>query len=418
MNDVVKQRQMSSSHHRRMDKSHTFLHSFLKHFKFGSTTEENNEAEIQKMASREQKIFSYETLVAATKNFNSKLGEGGFGPVYKGKLSDGREIAVKKLSQTSNQGKKEFMNEAKLLARVQHRNVVDLLGYCVHGTEKLLVYEYLPHESLDKFLFKPDKREQLDWKRRFGIITGVAKGLLYLHEDAHQCIIHRDIKASNVLLADKWTPKIADFGMARLFPEDQTQVNTRVAGTNGYMAPEYMMHGRLSVKADVFSYGVLVLELITGQRNSSFNLDVEEHNLFDWAYKMYKKGKCLEIVDTTLVSTAITEQVAMCIQLALLCIQGDPHLRPTMRRVVVMLSRNSPHCHMEEPTRPGIPGSRYRRPPRNSGLSSTIGSTSGGVSYSKSSDSSKNGTTLSRTVTGTSSATAELDPRGKRPMKD
>ncbi|CAK8578315.1 unnamed protein product [Lathyrus sativus] len=401
-----------------MDKSHTFLHSFLKHFKLGSTTEQNNEAEIQKMASREQKIFSYETLVSATKNFNSKLGEGGFGPVYKGKLSDGREIAVKKLSQTSNQGKKEFMNEAKLLARVQHRNVVDLLGYCVHGTEKLLVYEYLPHESLDKFLFKPDKREQLDWNRRFGIITGVAKGLLYLHEDAHQCIIHRDIKASNVLLADKWTPKIADFGMARLFPEDQSQVNTRVAGTNGYMAPEYMMHGRLSVKADVFSYGVLVLELITGQRNSSFNLDVEEHNLFDWAYKMYKKGKCLEIVDTTLVSTAKTEQVAMCIQLALLCIQGDPQLRPTMRRVVVMLSRKSPHGHMEEPTRPGIPGSRYRRPPRNSGLSSTIGSTSGGVSYSQSSDSSKNGTTLSRTGTGTSSATAELDPRGKRPMKD
>ncbi|CAL5213966.1 unnamed protein product [Lathyrus oleraceus] len=401
-----------------MDKSHTFLHSFLKHFKFGSTADQNDEAEIQRMASREQKIFSYETLVSATKNFDSKLGEGGFGPVYKGKLSDGREIAVKKLSQTSNQGKKEFMNEAKLLARVQHRNVVDLLGYCVHGTEKLLVYEYLPHESLDKFLFKPDKREQLDWKRRFGIITGVAKGLLYLHEDAHQCIIHRDIKASNVLLADKWVPKIADFGMARLFPEDQSQVNTRVAGTNGYMAPEYMMHGRLSVKADVFSYGVLVLELITGQRNSSFNLDVEEHNLFDWAYKMYKKGKCLEIVDTTLVSTAITEQVAMCIQLGLLCIQGDPQLRPTMRRVVVILSRKPPHNHMEEPTRPGIPGSRYRRPPGHSGLSSTIGSTSGGVSYSQSSDSSKNGTTLSRTVTGTSSGTAELDPRGKRPMKD
>lgn len=217
-----------------MDKSHSFLHSILKHFKCGYNPEGNNEAELQRMASREQKIFSYETLLSATKNFNAthKLGEGGFGPVYKGKLSDGREVAVKKLSQTSNQGKKEFMNEAKLLARVQHKNVVNLLGYCAHGTEKILVYEYVPHESLDKFLFKEaEKREQLDWKRRFGIITGVAKGLLYLHEDSHNCIIHRDIKASNILLDDKWTAKIADFGMARLFPEDQSQVKTRVAGT-------------------------------------------------------------------------------------------------------------------------------------------------------------------------------------------
>ncbi|CAJ2677688.1 unnamed protein product [Trifolium pratense] len=400
-----------------MDKSNSFLHSLIKHFKFGSTTERNNEADLQRMASQEQKIFSYETLVSATKNFNAvhKLGEGGFGPVFKGKLIDGREVAVKKLSHTSNQGKKEFMNEAKLLARVQHKNVVNLLGYCVHGAEKLLVYEYVPHESLDKLLFTADKREQLDWKRRFGIITGVAKGLLYLHEDSHHCIIHRDIKASNVLLDDKWTPKIADFGMARLFPEDQSQVNTRVAGTNGYMAPEYMMHGRLSVKADVFSYGVLLLELITGQRNSSFNLDVEHHSLLDWAYKMYKKGRSLEIVDSALASTVLTEQVAMCIQLALLCTQGDPHLRPTMRRVVVMLSRKSPQSHMEEPTRPGIPGSRYRRPPGHSALSSTVGS---GASYSRSFDSSNNCTTHTNTATGTSSATAELDIRGKRPMQD
>lgn len=402
-----------------MDKSYSFFHSILKHFKCGYNPEGNNEAEFQRMASREQKIFSYETLLSATKNFNAthKLGEGGFGPVYKGKLSDGREVAVKKLSQTSNQGKKEFMNEAKLLARVQHKNVVNLLGYCVHGTEKILVYEYVPHESVDKFLFKEaEKREQLDWKRRFGIITGVAKGLLYLHEDSHNCIIHRDIKASNILLDDKWTAKIADFGMARLFPEDQSQVKTRVAGTNGYMAPEYMMHGRLSVKADVFSYGVLVLELITGQKNSSFNLDVEEHNLLDWAYKMYKKGRSLEIVDSALASTVLTEQVDMCIQLALLCVQGDPQLRPTMRRIVVKLSRKSPQSHMEQPTRPGTPGSRYRRPPRHSALSSTVGTS--GVSYFQSSDSSNNFATSTTTVTGRSSATAELDPRGKRPMHD
>ncbi|KAL2343532.1 hypothetical protein Fmac_004817 [Flemingia macrophylla] len=396
------------------DKSHSrsFLHSIAKHFKFGSSKDPNNEADIQKMAAQEQKIFAYETLAAATKNFSPiyKLGEGGFGPVYKGKLNDGREIAVKKLSQTSNQGKKEFMNEAKLLARVQHRNVVNLVGYCAHGTEKLLVYEYVSHESLDKLLFKTQKREQLDWKRRFGIITGVAKGLLYLHEDSHNCIIHRDIKASNILLDDKWTPKIADFGMARLFPEDQTQVNTRVAGTNGYMAPEYMMHGNLSVKADVFSYGVLVLELITGQRNSTFDLDVDAQNLLDWAYKMYKKGKSLEIVDCTLERSMVSEEVAMCIQMGLLCTQGDPQLRPTMRRVVVMLSRKP--GHIAEPTRPGVPGSRYRRPRRHSALSSTTLGTS-----ASDSDSSNTYTTVTTTsATRTTSLTAETDPKGKRPV--
>ncbi|KAG4999730.1 hypothetical protein AAZX31_08G092400 [Glycine max] len=401
------------------DKSntHSFLHSIVKHFKFGSPKERNNEADIQQMAAQEQKIFAYETLAAATKNFSAihKLGEGGFGPVYKGKLNDGREIAVKKLSHTSNQGKKEFMNEAKLLARVQHRNVVNLVGYCVHGTEKLLVYEYVAHESLDKLLFKSQKREQLDWKRRIGIITGVAKGLLYLHEDSHNCIIHRDIKASNILLDDKWTPKIADFGMARLFPEDQSQVHTRVAGTNGYMAPEYVMHGNLSVKADVFSYGVLVLELITGQRNSSFNLDVDAQNLLDWAYKMYKKGKSLEIVDSALASTIVAEEVAMCVQLGLLCTQGDPQLRPTMRRVVVMLSRKP--GNMQEPTRPGVPGSRYRRPRRHSALSSTVGTS--GASDSHTSDSSNNyNTTVTTSATGTISATAETDPKGKRPIRE
>lgn len=404
-----------------MTKPNTFFQNLVKPFKFSSSKEGKSEEEdIHNLAAQEQKIFPYETLVAATKNFHilHKLGEGGFGPVYKGKLNDGREIAVKKLSHRSNQGKTQFINEAKLLARVQHRNVVNLFGYCAHGSQKLLVYEYVPRESLDKLLFKSQKREELDWKRRFDIISGVARGLLYLHEDSHNCIIHRDIKASNILLDEKWVPKIADFGLARLFPEDQTHVNTRVAGTNGYLAPEYLMHGHLSVKADVFSYGVLVLELISGHRNSSFDLDVNAQNLLDWAYKLYKKGRGLEVMDPTLASSVSTEQVEMCIKLGLLCTQGEPQLRPTMGCVVVILSKKP--GHMEEPTRPGIPGSRYRRAPRRPFAMSSRTSTSGGDvddSDSHTFDSSNYGTNTTATATTSSNATSEVDPRGKRPMK-
>ncbi|CAL8097537.1 unnamed protein product [Prunus armeniaca] len=414
-----------------MTKSKNFLNNIIKTLGFSSSKEGQNEEDLEKIAAQEQKVFPFETLVAATKNFHSthELGRGGFGPVYKGKLEDGREIAVKKLSQSSNQGKKEFMNEAKLLARVQHRNVVNLLGYCAHGIALVVKMELIqtpisikfPDMSVKivwKFVlasialhmlkFESNRREELDWKRRYDIICGIARGLLYLHEDSHNCIIHRDIKASNILLDDKWVPKIADFGMARLFPEDETHVNTRVAGTNGYMAPEYVMHGHLSVKADVFSFGVVVLELISGQRNSSFNLNVDAQSLLDWAYKLYKKGRSLEIMDPTLASSAVTEQVAMCIQMGLLCIQGDPQLRPTMHRVVVILSKKP--SNLEEPTRPGVPGSRYRRSRRQVGLSSTGGTSGESNSRSRTFDS-------SFTATGTTSAAPELDDRGKRPVE-
>lgn len=332
-------------------------------FSRSSKDSRQREEDLETIAAQEQKQFAFETLVAATQDFNpkSKLGQGGFGPVFKGRLEDGREIAVKMLSRSSNQGKKEFTNEARLLAKVQHRNVVNLLGYCVHGSENLLVYEYIVNQSIDKILFNADvdKRKDFNWKRRYDVILGVARGLLYLHEDSHSVIIHRDIKASNILLDDKWTPKIADFGMARLYPEDQTHVNTRVAGTNGYMAPEYVMHGQLSVKADVFSYGVLVLELISGKKNSTFSMEPDVQSLLEWAWKLYTRGRRLELMDPVLESTAVTDQVAMCIQIGLLCTQADPRLRPTMQQVVVMLSRKPEN--LKEPTRPGYPGSRYRR---------------------------------------------------------
>ncbi|KAL7163548.1 hypothetical protein ACSBR2_039619 [Camellia fascicularis] len=320
------------------------------------------------------------------------------------------------------------MNEAKLLARVQHRNVVNLLGYCAHGAEKLLVYEYVVHESLDKYLFKSG-RDVLDWKRRYDIITGIARGLLYLHEGSHNVITHRDIKASNILLDDKWIPKIADFGMARLFPEDQSHVNTRVAGTNGYMAPEYVMHGRLSPKADVYSFGVVVLELISGQKNSNFNPSFGAQNLLEWAYKSYKKGKSLVVMDPTLASlasSAVLEQVAMCVQIGLLCTQADPRNRPSMDRVVVMLSKKPGSAILEEPTRPGFPGSRYRSRRSNASSSFTAGTSGESNSQTSSSATNTNSQSASATATATASATAtrstsyksmRSDPHGKRPMQ-
>ncbi|KAL0315626.1 UNVERIFIED_CONTAM: putative LRR receptor-like serine/threonine-protein kinase [Sesamum radiatum] len=367
----------------------------------------------------------------ATKNFDPtlKLGEGGFGPVYKGKLDDGREIAVKKLSQGSAQGKKEFQSESKLLARVQHRNVVKLLGYCVYGAEKLLVYQYVANESLDKLLFKSDRREFLDWKKRYDVITGIAKGLLYLHEEAPCRIIHRDIKASNILLDEKWVPKISDFGMARLYPEDETHVSTRVAGlsciatsnyillsgkfmmdNSGYMAPEYLIHGHLSEKADVFSFGVVVLELISGQKNSKFNRDPDSQSLLEWAYKLYKKQRSLEIMDPALESSADADQIAMCIHIGLLCVQSDPKSRPDMDRIVVMLSKKHSSI-VEEPTRPGYPGSRYRMPRQP-----TASSSASGPSGASSSQSFGSSSTL--TATTSSIRIPRLDPHGKRPVKD
>ncbi|CAD5172064.1 unnamed protein product [Musa acuminata subsp. malaccensis] len=367
-----------------MKKPKKLLESLIKPF-FGSKNEGKKE-DLEAIAAKEQKVFRYETLVAATRNFNpkQKLGEGGFGPVFKGLLEDGREVAVKRLGRSSRQGSREFQNEAMLLSTVQHRNVVTLHGYCAHADEQLLVYEYVPNESLDKLLFSKEgnsKKVELEWKLRYQVMVGVARGLLYLHEDAHTTIIHRDIKASNILLDDRWVPKIADFGMARLFPEDQTHVNTRIAGTNSYMAPEYAMHGFLSTKADVFSFGVLVLELVSGRKNSAFSPlpDPDADSLLEWAWNLHKKGQTLELMDPALVPTADVEQVAMCIQVGLLCTQRDPKLRPDMKRVVMILSRKP--SILQEPTQPGIPRTRFLSSHGTRGSRTGSGS-SGGASSS------------------------------------
>ncbi|KAK6916921.1 Protein kinase domain, partial [Dillenia turbinata] len=282
--------------------------------------------------------FSYAELRSATNDFNpaNKLGEGGFGPVYKGILSDGNVVAVKQLSVASHQGKNQFVTEIATISAVQHRNLVKLYGCCIDGNKRLLVYEYLENKSLDQALFGA-KDLHLDWKTRFSILLGTARGLAYLHEDSRPRIVHRDVKASNILLDAELCPKISDFGLAKLYDDKKTHISTRVAGTIGYLAPEYAMRGHLTEKADVFGYGVVALEILSGRPNSDDRLDGEQRYLLEWAWNLYENKRILELVDPTV--TAFDEGEALRITgVAFLCTQSSPNLRPPMSRVVAMLT--------------------------------------------------------------------------------
>ncbi|KAK3149758.1 hypothetical protein QOZ80_3AG0222310 [Eleusine coracana subsp. coracana] len=291
-------------------------------------------------------LFDLTTLRRATANFaeENKLGHGGFGAVYKGFLPDGRQIAVKRLDKDSGQGVKELRNELLLVAKLRHNNLAKLLGVCLNGKEKLLVYEYLPNRSLDTFLFEPEKRQLLDWDTRYRIIYGTARGLLYLHEDSQIKIIHRDLKASNVLLDADMNPKISDFGLARLFTGDKTTIITsQVVGTLGYMAPEYAVLGHLSVKLDVYSFGVLVLEIVAGRKNTDmwFESEADESGtLLSYAWDQWMKGTPLEAMDPSLDCQTPEGEVLKCIHLGLLCVQENPADRPTMLDVLMMLHGN------------------------------------------------------------------------------
>nr|VUE35958.1 At421370-like [Capsella grandiflora] len=306
-------------------------------------------------------LTEFQTVVMATDNFSDSniLGRGGFGIVYKGRLLDGQDIAVKRLSEMSSQGTNEFKNEVRLIARLQHINLVRLLSCCIYADEKILIYEYLENGSLDSHLFETTQSSnKLNWQRRFDIINGIARGLLYLHQDSRFKIIHRDMKASNVLLDKNMTPKISDFGMARIFERDETEANTRkVVGTYGYMSPEYAMEGIFSVKSDIFSFGVLVLEIISGKRNRGFYNSGQDNNLLGYTWEKWKEGNGLEIVDSTIVdssssmSTFRPHEVLRCIQIGLLCVQERAEDRPKMSSVVLMLG--SEKGEIPHPKRPG-----------------------------------------------------------------
>ncbi|AES59550.2 cysteine-rich receptor-like protein kinase 26 [Medicago truncatula] len=291
----------------------------------------------------EQLQLDFNTIRIATNDFSDsdKLGKGGFGAVYKGRLFNGQEVAVKRLSMNSGQGDSEFKNEVFLVAKLQHRNLVRLLGFCLEGRERLLVYEFVCNKSLDYFIFDQAKRAQLNWGKRYLIILGIARGILYLHQDSRFRVIHRDLKASNILLDEHMNPKIADFGMARLFGVDQTQENTnRIVGTYGYMAPEYVMHGQFSVKSDVFSFGILVLEIVSGAKNSSIRDGENTEYLSSFAWRNWREGTATNIIDSTLNNDSRNE-ILRCIHIGLLCVQENIVNRPTMASIVVMLNSDS-----------------------------------------------------------------------------
>ncbi|XP_050371398.1 G-type lectin S-receptor-like serine/threonine-protein kinase At4g27290 [Argentina anserina] len=302
-------------------------------------------------------LFSFSTIADATNNFSAanKLGKGGFGPVYKGKLSEGQEIGVKRLSKCTRQGIKEFKNEVLCISKLQHRNLVKLLGCCIEGQERLLIYEYMPNKSLDFFIFDEQQSIILDWPKRFHIISGIARGLLYLHQDSRLRIIHRDLKASNVLLDYELNPKISDFGIARSFGGDESEANTRrVVGTYGYMSPEYAIDGVFSVKSDVFSFGVLVLEIVSGKKNRGFSHPDHNLNLLGHAWRLFKEGKPFELMHTSMKNnnTSNMSEVLRSVHVALLCVQQSPEDRPNMSTVVLMLS--SDDITLPRPKQPGF----------------------------------------------------------------
>ncbi|KAJ1261445.1 hypothetical protein BS78_09G030000 [Paspalum vaginatum] len=310
-------------------------------------------SEIIRAISASHLSFKYEQLRTATDEFNqiNKLGQGGYGSVYKGVLPDGREVAVKRLIFNKQHCVEQFFNEVRLISQVRHKNLVKLLGCSLDGPESLLVYEYLCNTSLDHYLFDTSKKNALAWERRFEIVLGTAEGLSYLHNASEVRIIHRDIKAGNILLDERFRPKIADFGLARNFMEDQSHLRTGIAGTFGYMAPEYIVHGQLTEKADIYSYGVLVLEIITGRKNpNSVALLEDGLSLMALIWNHYNAGTLMELLDQDLGDQCSEEDALLVFHVGLLCAQALANLRPPMWKVVEMLS--SRDKELPRPTQP------------------------------------------------------------------
>lgn len=289
-------------------------------------------------------IFTFRELATATKNFRADclLGEGGFGRVYKGRLESTNQVAaIKQLDRNGLQGNREFLVEVLMLSLLHHPNLVNLIGYCADGDQRLLVYEYMPLGSLEDHLhdLPPDKK-RLDWSTRMKIATGAAKGLEYLHEKANPPVIYRDLKCSNILLSEDFHPKLSDFGLAKLGPVgDNTHVSTRVMGTYGYCAPEYAMTGQLTLKSDVYSFGVVLLEIITGRKAIDSSRTGLEQNLVVWARPLFKdRRKFVKMADPTLQGQYPMRGLYQALAVAAMCVQEQPTMRPVIADVVTALA--------------------------------------------------------------------------------
>lgn len=301
----------------------------------------NSERNIEKSSEENVKLYSYKELQLATENFNprNKIGEGGFGSVYKGRLKDGSLAAVKVLSVESKQGIREFLTEIMTISGMEHENLVKLYGCCAERDHRILVYGYVENNSLSQTLLGDGYSNiQFSWKTRTKICMGVARGLAFLHEEVRPHIVHRDIKPSNILLDKDLTPKISDFGLAKLFPDNLTHISTRVAGTLGYLAPEYAIQGQLTRKADVYGFGVLLLEIVSGRSNTNKRLPVEERYLLETAWKLYEKRELVQLVDTALEGDFNMDEACRYLKIGLLCTQDMPKSRPAMSTVLKLLT--------------------------------------------------------------------------------
>ncbi|KAL2331150.1 hypothetical protein Fmac_018731 [Flemingia macrophylla] len=351
------------------------------------------------------KIYTYKELRNATEDFSpvNKIGEGGFGSVYKGRLKDGKVAAIKVLSAESRQGVKEFLTEINVISEIEHENLVKLYGCCVENNNRILVYNYLENNSLSQTLLGGGHSSiYFDWRTRCKICVGVARGLAYLHEEVRPPIVHRDIKASNILLDKDLTPKISDFGLAKLIPANMTHVSTRVAGTIGYLAPEYAIGGKLTRKADIYSFGVLLVEIVSGRSNTNSRLPIEEQFLLERTWELYERKELVGLVDMSLNGEFDAEQACKFLKIGLLCTQESPKLRPSMSSVVKMLTGKK-DVDDSQITKPALISDFMDLKVRKNQESSSIDPKNSSI-YNTSSSLDTHGTTMSSLSTSTFTA--------------